>query len=171
MQEAFYFLGEWADNGLKFIETWNQNRKGGNMGGKGALRWFRLGLAAALASICLCATVIARAQGGPSWEVPVAVMEELRTFPLVALALAIFATVIYLWGRGKPGVGASARSAFGVVLLLAFVFPVSVWLLQPEQWPFRFVTLSLIATVLVAPIWIAAVVYFWLIGWRWARVG
>lgn len=137
----------------------------------GAKLWFRLGLAAALASICLCATVMARAQGGPSWEVPVAVMEELRTWPLMALALAIFAAVMYFWGRRTANIGKGARDAFGIVLALAFISPVAVWILQPEQWPYRFVTLSLIVTILVVPIWIAAVVCFWLIGWRWARVG
>ena len=141
------------------------------MSGRGAKLWFRLGLAAALASICLCAYLIARAQGGPSWEVPVAVMEELRTFPLIALALATFAAVIYFWRRGNLAVGASARAAFGVILVLAFVFPIAIRVLQPEQWPYRFVTLSFLATLLVAPIWIASLVCFWLIGWRWVRVG
>ena len=62
---------------------------------KGGKLLFRLALVAALASICLSAYVIAHAQTGPGWEVPVAVMQELRTFPLISMGLAIVAALLY----------------------------------------------------------------------------
>jgi hypothetical protein len=40
---------------------------------------FRLALALSLISICLSAYVLMRAQSGPSWEVPAAVVRELAT--------------------------------------------------------------------------------------------
>lgn len=139
------------------------------MVGKGGLFLFRLALALALASICLSAYVLSRAQSGPSWEVPVAVVMELQIVPVMSTVMAVCALLLYLWSRRLGSVGAAAQSGFWVVVLVAIGFPLIIWIFQPAQWPFRYLTLSFFAMILIVPTVIAAVVFFWLIGFRWVR--
>lgn len=140
--------------------------QGGAMGGR---LFFRLALAAALVSICLIAYVIAHAQSGPSWEVPVAVTMELQRYPVVAMGLAIVALLLKVWSNRLIDVGERANGALAVVLTIAFIYPFMVWLLKPEQWPYQFETLSFLASVIFVPVVIVSVVFFWLIGFRWVK--
>ncbi len=112
------------------------------MDGKSVKLRFRLGLAAALVSICLSAYVIARAQSGPSWEVPVAVVEELRTLPPISMILAIVGAIMFAWIRRLGGVGPAARRGLLLLLLIAFALPFIIWIFEPEQWPFHSTMLS-----------------------------
>src|SRR5687767_6586494 len=116
-------------------------------------KWlFRLALVAALVSICLIAYVIAHAQSGPGWEVPVAVTTELQTYPLVAMGSAFVALLLKLWSSRLVDVGERSNGTFAVVLTIAFIYPFMVWFLEPEQWAYQFVTLSFIATIWVVPV-------------------
>ncbi len=127
---------------------------------------FRLGLATSLASICFSAYILARAQTGPEWEVPVAVVEELRTIPRIAIALAIVAAGFYFWQSKLAVLGNLARSKSLVILLIAFALPFVVWVLEPEQWPFQYEMLSFFASILMIPVWLVCVLLFWLVGFR-----
>jgi hypothetical protein len=137
---------------------------------RGGKLLFRLALAAALASICLSAYVITHAQTGPSWEVPVAVMQELRILPVLSMGLAIVSALLYFGSSRLGDVAGSPQRGFLIVLLIAFACPFVVWLFKPEQWPFQFEMLSFIASVLIAPVAIASIFFFWLIGFRWRGV-
>ena len=132
---------------------------------------FRLGLVALFASICLSAYLLARAQSGPRWEVPVAIMQELRTMPLVALLLAVLGLGFYQWSRRAGRVSRAAQRGFWGAWVIALLFPLLIWLLKPEQWPFQYETLSFIATILIVPTVIASLIFFWLIGFRWLVAG
>ena len=130
---------------------------------------FRLGLVAVFTSICLSAYVLAHAQTGPSWEVPVAILQELRTVPIVALLLAVVALGFYLGSRRLGRVEPAALRGFWIAWVIAVIFPLAIWLGRPEQWPFQYVTLSFFAMILVVPTVIASLFCFWLIGFRWLR--
>ena len=130
---------------------------------------FRLALLAALGSVALSAYVVAHAQTGPSWEVPVAIVEELRTFPRLSLVLAAVAVVIYFWAGRFSGINVRALRWFAIVLVLAFLYPLAIWLFEPAQWPFQRETLSSIALIQAVPVWIGAVVLLWLAGFRWLK--
>jgi hypothetical protein len=141
------------------------------MVGRGTRLLFQSALALALISICVSAHVIAHAQSGPGWEVPVAVMVELQTFPPVAMLMVVVAILLYFWSLQYGSIHGGAQFGFWVVALVAFAFPIVIWLFKPEQWPFQFVTLSFFASILLAPMVILSLLLFWLIGLRWAKVG
>jgi hypothetical protein len=128
---------------------------------------FRLGLLGALVSICVSAYLFARAQGGPSWEVPASVMRELQTLPPLVFALAIAASGLYAWSRHVAG--GRARRGMVILLAIAVILPWIIWLFHPEQWPYQFVALSMAATILFVPTVLAALFLFWLIGFRWLK--
>lgn len=130
---------------------------------------FRLALLAALVSVALSAYVVAHAQTGPSWEVPVAIVEELRTFPRLSLVLAVVALALYFLASRFSGINLRALRWFAIVLVVAFLYPLVIWFFEPEQWPFRYETLSSIALIQVVPVWIGAVVLLWLAGFRWLK--
>ena len=95
-------------------------------------------------------------------------MEQLRTIPPIALGLALVAALLAFWSRRAQAISAAWRVLI-VLLLIAVALPFVVWLFEPEQWPFRYGTLSSLASFLIVPVAIVASVLFWLIGWRWAR--
>jgi hypothetical protein len=132
---------------------------------------FRLALALSLISICLSAYVLMRAQSGPSWEVPAAVVRELATIPVMSIALVVGAVLLYLWSSRLGNVAAGSQSGFWIASVAALIFPLSIRLLQPEQWPFRYATLSFVAASLFVPVMIASLIFFWLIGFRWLKAG
>ena len=135
----------------------------------GAKLSFRLALLLALASVCLSSYVLGRAQSGPSWEVPVAVVEELQTIPVMSTFLAVLALVLFIWGRRRMETGQRAQWGMVVALLIAFALPWVVWLFDPAQWPFRNESLSFLAFILIIPAVLLSIVGFWLIGFRWLR--
>ena len=59
-------------------------------------------------------------------------------------------------------VGGAPKWGFLIVLLIAFACPFVVWVFKPEQWPFQFVTLSFIASILITPVAIVSILFFWL---------
>ena len=139
------------------------------MFGMRAALCFRLALLLVLVSCCISSYVIARAQTGTRWEVPVAIVELIRTWPLVALILAASGLLLYLcsWLAGR--VSGTAQGSFFAVLVMAFSLPFIIWYLHPEQWPYRFPLLSLFAVLQLAPMIVNAVICFWVIGFRWVR--
>jgi len=142
--------------------------QGGSMFNSRETLLFCFGLAAAFISVCLSAYLIAHAQSGPSREVPAAVVSELATLPWLSLLLAILAALLYFWSsRVGGGVNARSRRAFLVVLLIATALPFINLLLQPAQWVYQFTRLSLVASLLFFPVVIIALIFFWLIGFRW----
>lgn len=143
--------------------------RGGTVVRHRAIYLFRLGLAVALASIILSSYLMAHAQSGPSWEVPAAVMMELQTLPLLSMLLAILAIALYVWASRLGDFGDSARFGFVAVVVCAFVLPCVIWLFKPEQWPFQYEMLSFFAAIQIVPVFLAAVILFRLIGFRWNR--
>jgi hypothetical protein len=137
------------------------------MDSKRAKLIFRIALACSLVSICLSAYVLGRAQSGPSWEVPVAVVEDLRTIPVRATLLAVVALVLFLVSRQRVTLPSRAQIGMLVTLLIAFALPWLIWRFDPAQWPFRYVTLSSVAAMLIFPTIIVSIVGYWLIGFRW----
>lgn len=136
---------------------------------KGGKLLFLLGLALCLISIVLSTYVISHAQSGPSWEVPVAVMQELNVIPRISMALTVLALIFYIWASNRGEINKRATFGFFVLLPIAFALPFVVWVFNPEQWAYQFVTLSFLATICIVPVVIAALVLFWLIGFRWLR--
>lgn len=130
---------------------------------------FRLGLALAFGSICLASYAIFRGQSGPSWEVPVAVVELLRIVPVMSTLLVIGALSFYGWSHRQGGVARAAQRGFLVVLLIAVALPFVIWYFEPEQWPVRDESLSFLAWVQFAPVVLVSLISFWLIGFHWLR--
>ena len=56
---------------------------------------FHLGLAASLLGLCLLSYLLAFAQTGPGWEVPVTVMTQLTLLPRVSFTLCVARLLLY----------------------------------------------------------------------------
>jgi hypothetical protein len=112
-------------------------------------------IAAAIAAVFACtvsAHAIARAQSGPSWEVPVAVVSLLLTSQVVALGSILIAVAfgVAAFRAARPG-----SLAIAILFMLLAAAIVLTLLATPEfagQWPVKRPRLSAIARASTIPV-------------------
>lgn len=124
----------------------------------------RISIGSALLATCVATNLLARAQSGPGWEVPVHVVWALTFGPVVSIVLIVIASValFFAWTRGN--ISRSAIISTVVVLLTAVVLTATITFFEPEQWPIRNPNASALATVVPWPTLVVAGVVFWLVG-------
>ncbi len=114
---------------------------------------FRLGLAASLLGLCLLSHLLAFAQTGPGWEVPLAVMTQLTLLPRVSLTLGVASLLLY---KNTPR---NLRAGYLILSILCLTLSLLLPLLHPEQWPGSL--LSTLAMIQVIPVWVGCVMTYW----------
>lgn len=127
---------------------------------------FRLGLAASLLGLCLLSYLLAFAQTGLGWEVPVAVMTQLTLLPRVSFALALFGLIAYFPRSRQKDTPRNVRAGYLILSILCLTLSIVLPVLHPEQWPGQFPILSTLAQCQMFPAWIICGVSYWRMGVR-----
>jgi hypothetical protein len=120
---------------------------------------FRLGLAASLLGLCLLSYLLAFAQTGPEWEVPIAVMTQLSLIPRVTFGLGAIALFIYLFGKIYKNTPHNLRAGYLILSIVCLTLSLLLPILHPEQWPGSL--LSTLAMIQVLPVWVGCVMTYW----------
>ena len=124
----------------------------------------RIAIGSAVLSSCLAANLLALAQSGPGWEVPVHVVMALKYGPFFTVGLIVVALVA-LFAACSPGnIPRSAIIGAVAVLLTALLLTTILIFSEPAQWPIRHPNASAVASVLLWPAFVVSGVVFWLVG-------
>ena len=124
----------------------------------------RIAIGSAVLAACLAANLLARAQSGPGWEVPVDVVMALTFGPSFAVGLIVVALLALPLARPLANIPRSAIIGTIAVLLTAVLLTAILMLSEPAQWPKRHPNASAVASVLPLPAFVVSGVVFWLVG-------
>ena len=122
---------------------------------------FRLGLAASLLGLCLLSYLLAFAQTDPAWEVPVAVITQLRQIPRLTFPLGTLAVLLALFGPSHKNTPRRHSAGYWTLTILCLSLSILRPFLHPEQWQGQSPLLSTIAMGQVVLVWIGSIALYW----------
>jgi hypothetical protein len=124
----------------------------------------RIAIGAAILAACLATNLLALAQSGPGWEVPMDVVIKLTRGPSFIVVLIIIAAAALFQVRALGNVPRSAIIGTVAVLVTAVFLTGIIFFSEPAQWPSRHPNASAVAKILPWPAFIVSGVVFWLVG-------
>ena len=126
--------------------------------------WLRIAIGSAVLAASLAASLLARAQSGPGWEVPADVVMALTVGPKFTIGLIVIASLALVFASRLGNVARSVSIGTIAVILIATLLTVAISDGEPEQWPVRHANASAVVGVLFWPTLILSGVVFWLLG-------
>jgi hypothetical protein len=131
-----------------------------------AVTFLRVGLGASLLALDLISGLLAKAQCGPDWEVPQAVIWALEVVPVLAIVLVLVSGAALFRTSYDGALPRLANRGSLAVLLLSVLSILIAIFAEPAQWPGHHPVVSNLATVLFFPVLAASGFTFWLLGFR-----
>jgi hypothetical protein len=130
------------------------------------ITFLRVGLGAALLALDLMSTLVGSAQGGPSWEVPQAIMRALTVVPILAIVLVLVSAVaLYRASRDGALPPLAKRGSLTLLLLSALLILITIFG-EPAQWPGRHPIASNLVAALSLLVLAVSGITFWFLGFR-----